>query len=140
MGRWQSTLPCHCEKQSDVAIHTNPVIARSKATWQSIFQTVHDSRWIASPSARNDSNLCHCEERSDEAIHFSGGARLKMDCFAFGLQLQWGGLQLQWEWFVMTAPDLSLRGAKRRGNLFFRWCKTKAGLLRLRLAMTVRIH
>jgi len=86
--------------------------------------------------ARNDSNLCHCEERSDEAIHFSGGARLKMDCFAFGLQLQWGGLQLQWEWFVMTAPDLSLRGAKRRGNLFFRWCKTKAGLLRLRLAMT----
>ena len=87
--------------------------------------------------ARNDSNLCHCEERSDEAIHFSGGARLKMDCFAFGLQLQWGGLQLQWEWFVMTAPDLSLRGAKRRGNLFFRGCKTQDGLLRLWLAMTM---
>jgi len=32
-----------------------PVIARSKATWQSIFQTVQDSRWIASPAARNDS-------------------------------------------------------------------------------------
>jgi len=30
------------------------VIARSKATWQSIFQVVQDLRWIASPSARND--------------------------------------------------------------------------------------
>jgi len=30
------------------------VIARSKATWQSIFQVVQDSRWIASPPARND--------------------------------------------------------------------------------------
>jgi len=30
------------------------VIARSVATWQSIFQTVQDLRWIASPSARND--------------------------------------------------------------------------------------
>ncbi|NCN68117.1 MAG: hypothetical protein GW908_11965 [Thiomicrospira sp.] len=30
------------------------VIARSKATWQSIFQVVQNSRWIASPSARND--------------------------------------------------------------------------------------
>jgi len=38
-----------------VAINPNPVIARSKATWQSIFQTVQDSRWIASPAARNDS-------------------------------------------------------------------------------------
>ena len=55
MGRWQSTLPCHCEKQSDVAIHTNPVIARSKATWQSIFQVVRNDRWVASPLARNDS-------------------------------------------------------------------------------------
>jgi len=27
---------CHCEEQSDVAIHPHPVIARSKATWQSI--------------------------------------------------------------------------------------------------------
>jgi len=62
------------------------VIARSKATWQSIFQTVQDSRWIASPPARNDPNSCHCEEQSDVAIHISGGARLKMDCFAFGSQ------------------------------------------------------
>ena len=45
------------------------VIARSKATWQSIFQTVQDSRWIASPLARNDPNSCHCEEQSDVAIH-----------------------------------------------------------------------
>ena len=30
------------------------VIARSKATWQSIFQVVQDESWIASPSARND--------------------------------------------------------------------------------------
>ena len=33
-----------------------PVIARSVATWQSIFQVVQDLRWIASPSARNDSD------------------------------------------------------------------------------------
>jgi len=68
---WQSTPP--------------PVIARSKATWQSIFQAVPDARWIASPSARNDGGAarndggaarndpisCHCEERSDVAIHTS---------------------------------------------------------------------
>jgi len=30
------------------------VIARSKATWQSILQVVRDDRWIASPLARND--------------------------------------------------------------------------------------
>ena len=65
------------------------VIARSKATWQSIFQAVQDLRWIASPSARNDHSL------------------------------------------------LSLRGASRRGNPYFRLCRTKDGLLRLRLAMTV---
>jgi len=65
------------------------VIARSKATWQSIFQAVQDLRWIASPSARNDHSL------------------------------------------------LSLRGASRRGNPYFRLCRTKGGLLRLRLAMTV---
>ena len=45
---------CHCEERSDVAIHPPLVIARSEATWQSIFQVVQDSRWIASPSARND--------------------------------------------------------------------------------------
>ncbi|PIX78426.1 MAG: hypothetical protein COZ36_08955 [Piscirickettsiaceae bacterium CG_4_10_14_3_um_filter_44_349] len=33
------------------------VIARSKATWQSIFQVVQDSRWIASPAARNDGGM-----------------------------------------------------------------------------------
>ncbi|PIY75866.1 MAG: hypothetical protein COY84_08985, partial [Piscirickettsiaceae bacterium CG_4_10_14_0_8_um_filter_44_742] len=60
------------------------VIARSKATWQSIFQAVPDARWIASPSARK-----------------------------------------------------SLRGAKRRGNPYFKQCRTLDGLLRLRLAMTV---
>ena len=82
-----------------MAIHTHPVIARSAATWQSIFQAVPDARWIASPSARNDGGAarndggaarndggaarndggaarndpisCHCEERSDVAIHTS---------------------------------------------------------------------
>jgi len=33
-------------------------------------QVVQNESWIASPSARNDSNLCHCEERSDAAIYF----------------------------------------------------------------------
>jgi len=37
-----------------LAMKPNPVIARSKATWQSMFQVVRDDRWIASPSARND--------------------------------------------------------------------------------------
>ena len=36
-----------------------------------------------------------------------------------------------------STPTTSLRGAKRRGNPYFRWCKTQAGLLRLRLAMTL---
>ena len=40
-----------------MAIHPYPVIARSKATWQSIFQAVPDARWIASPSARNDGGV-----------------------------------------------------------------------------------
>ena len=31
------------------------VIARSETTWQSIWQVVRNDRWIASPSARNDS-------------------------------------------------------------------------------------
>ncbi|NCN67946.1 MAG: hypothetical protein GW908_11070 [Thiomicrospira sp.] len=44
----------HCEERSDVAIHTPPVIARSEATWQSIFQALQDESWIASPPARND--------------------------------------------------------------------------------------
>ena len=72
-----------------MAIHTHPVIARSAATWQSIFQAVPDARWIASPLARNDGgaarndgrvlamtvgtrndpNSCHCEECNDVAIH-----------------------------------------------------------------------
>ena len=34
----------------------------------------------------NAPDPCHCEERSDAAIHISGGARLKLDCFASGSQ------------------------------------------------------
>ena len=52
----------HCEEQSDVTNHPPLVIARSEATWQSIFQVVQDLRWIASPSARNDSgSVCQHE-------------------------------------------------------------------------------
>ena len=83
--RWIAS-PSARNDSGRLAMTPIPVIARSEATWQSIFQTVQDSRWIASPSARNDSNLCHCEEQSDVAIHISGGAGLKMDCFAFGSQ------------------------------------------------------
>ena len=107
------------------------VIARSKATWQSIFQVVQDSRWIASPSARNDGgrlavtegvacsapDSSHCEEHSDVAIHTNHVIARSV---------------ATWQ----STHPLSLRGAKRRGNLFFRWCKTQDGLLRLRLAMT----
>ena len=90
--------------------HTNPVIARSKATWQSIFQVVQDERWIASPSARNDSG------------------RLAMTPIPVIARSK-----ATWQ----STPTPSLRGAKRRGNLFFRWCETTDGLLRLRLAMTL---
>jgi len=94
--RGNQPQPRHCEKQSDVAIH---------------IQVVQDERWIASPSARNDSvgglqwtlflslrgakrrgklyQSRHCEEQSDVAIHISCGARRQMDCFAFGSQWQW---------------------------------------------------
>ena len=60
----------------------------------------------------------HCEERSDVAIHTPPSLR---------------GAKRRGN----PHPPLSLRGAKRRGNPYFRQCKTKAGLLRLRLAMTV---
>ena len=126
------THPCHSEEQSDVAIHPPLVIARSEATWQSIFQVVQDSRWIASPSARNDGgrlavtegvacsapDSSHCEEHSDVAIHTNHVIARSV---------------ATWQ----STHPLSLRGAKRRGNLFFRWCKTQDGLLRLRLAMTL---
>jgi len=93
-----------------VANYTNPVIARSKATWQSIFHVVQDERWIASPSARND------------------GGWLAMTPIPVIARSK-----ATWQ----TIPIPSLRGAKRRGNPYFMWCKTKDGLLRLRLAMTV---
>ena len=41
------------------------VIARSVATWQSIFQTVQDLRWIASPSARNDGGAARNDGGAD---------------------------------------------------------------------------
>jgi len=72
-----------------VAIHTHPVIARSKATWQSIFQAVPDARWIASPSARNDGGVL-------AVILIPVIARSKAT----------------WQ----SIPTLSLRGAQRRGN------------------------
>ena len=80
---------CHCEEQSDVAIHTHPVIARSKATWQSIFQAVPDARWIASPSARNDGRASAM--KPNPVIARSAAT---------------------WQ----STPTPSLRGAQRRGN------------------------
>jgi len=93
-----------------VANYTNPVIARSKATWQSIFHVVQDERWIASPSARND------------------GGWLAMTPIPVIARSK-----ATWQ----STPTPSLRGAKRRGNPYFRQCRTQDGLLRLRLAMTV---
>ena len=72
----------HCEEHSDVAIHTNHVIARSVATWQS----THPLSLRGAKRRGNPPTPCHCEERSDVAIYFSGGARRKLDCFAFGSQ------------------------------------------------------
>jgi len=73
-------------------------------------QVVQDSRWIASPPARNDSG------------------RLAMTPIYVIARSK-----ATWQ----STPTPSLRGAKRRGNPYFRWCKTTDGLLRLRLAMTV---
>ena len=56
-----------------MAIHTNPVIARSETTWQSIFQVVRNDRWIASPLARNDSGAARND--SGAARNDSGAAR-----------------------------------------------------------------
>ena len=113
------------------------VIARSKATWQSIFQTVQDSRWIASPLARNDPNSCHCEEQSDVAIHTHPViARSKatwQSIFQAVPDARWiasplarndGGAarndpiscHCEEQSDVAIHTPLSLRGAKRRGN------------------------
>ena len=112
--------PRHCEERSDVAIHTHPplVIARSKATWQSI--PTPSSLRGAKRRGNPHPPPRHCEERSDVAIHTHPPlviARSKAT------------------WQSIPTPS-SLRGAKRRGNLYSRWCRTQDGLLRLRLAMT----
>ena len=68
--------------------------------------------------ARNDPGSSHCEEQSDVAIHPPLViARSKAT--------------------RQSTHPLSLRGAKRRGNPYFRQCRTEDGLLRLRLAMTL---
>ena len=73
-------------------------------------QVVQDDRWIASPPARND------------------GGRLAMTpIYVIARSVA------TWQ----STPTPSLRGAKRRGNPYFRQCRTQDGLLRLRLAMTV---
>ena len=73
-----------------------PVIARSKATWQSIFQAVPDARWIASPSARNDGGVA----RNDGGVL----AVILIPVIARSAAT--------WQ----SIPTPSLRGAKRRGN------------------------
>ena len=100
-----------------MAIHPYPVIARSKATWQSIFQAVPDARWIASPSARND----------------GGAARNDGGVLAVILIPVIARSAATWQ----SIPTPSLRGAQRRGNPYFKQCRTLDGLLRLWLAMTV---
>ena len=133
-----------------MAIHTNPVIARSKATWQSIFQVVQDSSWIASPPARNDSgrlamtpiyviarskatwqSIFHVVQ--DERWIASPSARNDGGWLAMTPIPVIARSKATWQ----STPTPSLRGAKRRGNPYFRQCRTQDGLLRLRLAMTV---
>ena len=63
-----TTHSCHCEEQSDVAIHTHPCHCEERSD-----VAIH-------------THPRHCEEQSDVAIYISGGAELKMDCFAFGSQ------------------------------------------------------
>ena len=87
----------HCEEHSDVAIHTNHVIARSVATWQSTHPlSLRGAKRRGNPPTpchceeQSDvaihTHPCHCEEQSDVAIHISGSAGRQMDCFAFGSQ------------------------------------------------------
>jgi len=123
---------CHCEEQSDVAIHTHPVIARSKATWQSIFQAVPDARWIASPSARNDGGVARNDGGVLAVILIPVIARSAATWQSIPTPSLRGAKRRG-----NPYPPLSLRGAQRRGNPYFRQCRTLDGLLRLRLAMTV---
>ena len=137
-----TTHSCHCEEQSDVAIYIpggaelkmdcfafgsqwrweaamTPiyVIARSKATWQSIFQVVQNLRWIASPSARNDGGdgsqwpLTLVIARS-VATWQSIFQAVQDERWIASPSARNDGGRLQWLQFM------SLRGAKRRGNLF----------------------
>jgi len=114
-----------------VANYTNPVIARSKATWQSIFHVVQDLRWIASPSARNDSGRLamtpiYVIARSkatwqsifqtvqDSRWIASPAARNDSGRLAMTLIPVIARSKATWQ----TIPIPSLREAKRRGNLY----------------------
>ena len=109
---------CHCEEQSDVAIHTNHVIARSKATWQSTHP-------LSLRGAKRRGNPYFRQCRTEDGLLRLRLAMTLIPVIARSVATR------------QSTPTTSLRGAKRRGNPYFRWCKTQAGLLRLRLAMTV---
>ena len=109
-----------------------PVIARSKATWQSIFQAVPDARWIASPSARNDGGVARNDGGVLAVILIPVIARSAATWQSIPTPSLRGAKRRG-----NPYPPLSLRGAQRRGNPYFRQCRTLDGLLRLRLAMTV---
>jgi len=123
---------CHCEERSDVAIHTHPVIARSAATWQS----------IPTPSLRGAQRRGNPYFRQCRTL--DGLLRLRLAMTVGRLAMTVGTrndpnschCEEQSDVAIHT-PPLSLRGAKRRGNPYFKQCRTLDGLLRLRLAMTV---
>ena len=94
---WQSQVGTAVRNEpSKNGMHLRFVIARSEATWQSREGTAVRNE---PPLNRHAPPICHCEERSDVAISGrhcrSERATVKPAC----------------------TPDLSLRGAKRRGNL-----------------------
>jgi len=115
--RGNPPTPCHCEEQSDVAIHTHPPSLRG------------------AKRRGNPPTPCHCEEQSDVAIH--------PPLVIVRSKATWQSTptpviarsKATWQSIFQVVQDdrwiasplarndhslLSLRGAKRRGNPYFR--------------------
>ena len=102
--RGNPPLPCHCEEQSDVAIHTHPVIARSAATWQS----------IPTPSLRGAQRRGNPYFRRCRTL--DGLLRLWLAMTVGRLAMTLIPVIARSKATWQSTPTPSLRGAQRRGN------------------------
>ena len=130
--RGNPPTPCHCEERSDVAIHTHPSSLRGAKRRGN----PHPPPSLRGAKRRgNPPTPCHCEEQSDVAIH--------PPLVIVRSKATWQSTptpviarsKATWQSIFQVVQDdrwiasplarndhslLSLRGAKRRGNPYFR--------------------